>query len=75
MDSPVGFKAFYYFSYPDSIILERTLKQTFSAESPDKIQKFIKNFKDLKGTFFTGINVQTAVLSQKVDDQLERIGQ
>lgn len=48
--------------------------QTFSTEAADQISKFTKNFKDLKSSFFSGVTVQTALISQEVNDQVDKIG-
>lgn len=53
---------------------ERALTQTFSTKAPDQLSKFTKNFKDLKGSFFTGVAVQNALISHEVNNHVDKIG-
>ncbi|KZP17876.1 hypothetical protein FIBSPDRAFT_864509 [Athelia psychrophila] len=52
---------------------KRALTQTFSTKAPDQLSKFTKNFKDLKGSFFTGVAVQNALISHEVNNHVDKI--
>lgn len=41
---------------------------------PDQVSKFTQKFKDLKGTFFIGVAIQNAVISNEVNKQVDEIG-
>lgn len=53
--------------------VERMAKQTLS-DKGSQIDGFIQNLVELKKSFDTGVNVQIAVVSARIQDKVEAIG-
>lgn len=50
------------------------LKNTFTTNATDRIDKFTSKFVELREAFDSGVNVQTAIVSSRILEKVETMG-